>query len=144
MTTTTTTSRPHGAGELMRILTRVTDPITRPLAGHRFFKLWAVVHHVGRRSGAHYATPVAIVTAPDGFVIPLPWGERTNWARNVIDAGGCQLQWGGSEYALVDPQLIGRREAEEFFGRILRLGLSLFGMQVFLRLRKAPSESAAD
>jgi deazaflavin-dependent oxidoreductase (nitroreductase family) len=135
--TITTQTRRTGAGELMRVFTRVTDPITRPLAGHRFFKLWAVVHHVGRRSGARYATPVAIVTTPDGFVIPLPWGERTNWARNVLEAGGCRVQWGGTEYSLVDPQLITRSEADEFFGRILRLGLSIFGMRVFLRLRRA-------
>src|SRR5690242_10851126 len=135
--TITTQTRRTGAGELMRVFTRVTDPITRPLAGHRFFKLWAVVHHVGRRSGARYATPVAIVTTPDGFVIPLPWGERTNWARNVLEAGGCRVQWGGTEYSLVDPQLIARSEADEFFGRILRLGLSIFGMRVFLRLRRA-------
>jgi deazaflavin-dependent oxidoreductase (nitroreductase family) len=135
--TITTQTRRTGAGELMRVFTRVTDPITRPLAGHRFFKLWAVVHHVGRRSGARYATPVAIVTTPDGFVIPLPWGERTNWARNVLEAGGCRVQWGGTEYSLVDPELITRSEANEFFGRILRLGLSMFGMRVFLRLRRA-------
>jgi len=136
--TTTTNSQSTGAGELMRAFTRATDPITRPLAGRRFFKLWAVVHHVGRRSGTHYATPVAIVTTPDGFVIPLPWGERTQWARNVLEAGGCQLQWGGSQYSLVDPQLISRDQAEPFFNRALRMGLSIFGMSIFLRLRKAP------
>jgi len=135
--TTTTTSRPTTAGELMRGFTRLTDPITRPLAGRRFFKLWAVVHHVGRKSGVQYATPVAIVTTPDGFIVPLPWGERTQWARNVLEAGGCQLQWGGAEYSVIDPQVIGRSEAEAFFGPILRLGLSAFGMQVFLRLRRA-------
>ena len=135
--TSTTTSHPSGAGELLRVFTRVTDPVTRPLAGRRFFKLWAVVHHVGRRSGAHYETPVAIVTTPDGFVIPLPSGERTQWARNVLEAGGCRLQWGGAEYSLVDPTLIHRDEAEQFFNRALRVGLSTFGMSVFLRLRKA-------
>jgi len=122
----------------MRVFTRVTDPITRPLAGRRFFKLWAVVHHVGRRSGAQYATPVAIVTTPDGFIIPLPWGERTQWVRNVLEAGGTQLRWAGSDYSLIAPELIGRSEAEAYFGPALRLGLSAFGMRVFLRLRKAP------
>jgi deazaflavin-dependent oxidoreductase (nitroreductase family) len=135
--TSTTTTRRAGAGELMRVLTRITDPITRPLAGRRYFKLWAVVHHTGRRSGTQYATPVAIVTTPDGFVIPLPWGERTQWARNVLEAGGCRLQWGGTEYSLIDPQLIDRDQAEPFFNRALRIGLSTFGMSVFLRLRKA-------
>src|SRR6476646_2184880 len=135
--TSTTTTRRGGAGELMRVCTRITDPMTRPLAGRRYFKLWAVVHHVGRRSGTHYATPVAIVTTPDGFVIPLPWGERTQWARNVLEAGGCRLQWGGTEYSLVEPRLIPRGEAEQFFNRALRVGLGTFGMSVFLRLRKA-------
>ena len=135
--TSTTTTRRGGAGELMRVFTRITDPMTRPLAGRRYFRLWAVVHHVGRRSGTHYATPVAIVTTPDGFVIPLPWGERTQWARNVLEAGGCRLQWGGTEYSLVDARLIHRDEAEQFFNRALRVGLGTFGMSVFLRLRKA-------
>jgi deazaflavin-dependent oxidoreductase (nitroreductase family) len=133
--TTTTTSRPSGAGELMRAFTRVTDPITRPLAGRRFFKLWAVVHHVGRRSGTPYATPVAIVATPDGFVIPLPWGERTQWARNVLDAGGCQLRWAGADYTVGEPELVGREQAEAFFGRFLRVGLGVFGLRAFLRVR---------
>ncbi len=136
--TTTTTSPPNGAGELMRTFTRVTDPITRPLAGRRFFKLWANVHHVGRRSGTRYTTPVAIVTTPDGFVIPLPWGERTQWARNVLEARGCRLRWGGADYTVAQPELLNREQAEAFFGRFLRLGLSLFGMRVFLRVRRTP------
>ena len=132
------------AGELTRMIARVTDPFTRPLAGRRYFKLWAVVHHVGRRTGADYATPVAIVATSDGFVIPLPWGERTQWARNVLDAGGCRLRWGGADVSLVEPQLIGGDQAQQFFNPVLRMVLRTFGMGVFLRLRKAPSESAAD
>ena len=135
--TTATTSRPKAAGELMRGFTRITDPITRPLAGRRYFKLWAIVHHVGRRSGTQYATPVAIVRTPDGFVIPMPWGERTQWVRNVLEAGSCRLRWGGSDYSLVEPRVIDRTEADAFFGPILRVGLSAFGMRVFLRLRAA-------
>jgi deazaflavin-dependent oxidoreductase (nitroreductase family) len=133
--TITTSSRSGGAGELMRLFTRITDPLTRPLAGRRHFKLWAVVHHVGRRSGTAYATPVAIVTTPDGFIIPLPWGERTQWARNVIAAGGCHIKWGGADHVLVDPRVVDRAEADAFFGRFLRLGLRAFGMHAFLRLR---------
>jgi deazaflavin-dependent oxidoreductase (nitroreductase family) len=136
--TVTTTSRPRGAGELMRLFTRITDPLTRPLAGRRYFKLWAVVHHVGRRSGTHYATPVAIVSTPDGFIIPLPWGERTQWARNVLDAGGCALRWGGADYSLMAPRLVNRDDANPYFGPFLRVGLSLFGMRLFLRLRREP------
>ena len=128
----------------MRVIARVTAPITRPLAGRRFFKLWAVVHHVGRRSGTHYATPVAIVATADGFVIPLPWGERTQWARNVLDAGGCHVQWGGTDLSLVEPQLIGGDQAERFFNPVLRSVLRTFGMGVFLRLRKAPSAQVSD
>jgi deazaflavin-dependent oxidoreductase (nitroreductase family) len=132
------------AGELMRFIARVTDPLMRPLAGRRYFKLWAIVHHVGRRTGTHYATPVAIVATSDGFVIPLPWGERTQWARNVLDAAGCRVRWGGADIPLVEPQLIGRDQAQRFFNPVLRTVLRTFRMGVFLRLRKAPSASAPD
>ena len=47
----------------------------------------AVVHHVGRRSGRRYRTPVVAQPIRGGFVIPLPYGTDTDWCRNVRAAG---------------------------------------------------------
>ncbi len=53
--------------------------------------VYAVVHHVGRRS----AVPIA-----DGFIIPLTFGADTDWCRNVLAAGQCTLQWHGLTYTV--------------------------------------------
>ncbi len=46
---------------------RAFSPLMRPLAGHRVFPMWAVLHHRGRRSGREYAVPVGVRTAADSL-----------------------------------------------------------------------------
>jgi deazaflavin-dependent oxidoreductase (nitroreductase family) len=91
----------------------VTEPVARALAGKRWFPLWAVVHHRGRRSGTAYATPVAVVPTadPDAILIGLPWGADTNWARNVVAAGGATLRWRGGDVAATAPRIVPAAEA---------------------------------
>jgi deazaflavin-dependent oxidoreductase (nitroreductase family) len=122
-----------------RALGRTTAPFTRRLAGRRFFPLWAVVHHHGRRSGHTYATPVAIRASADTFTIPVPWGDQTQWVRNVIAAGGCTIRWRGADYPAMDPVLIGQVEAAPAFSPLQRAVIRAVGMKSFLRLSRAPS-----
>lgn len=56
---------------------------------------WAVVEHVGRRTGTGYETPVGAVRDGDGWVISLPYGEQTSWVRNVVSAGEAHLRVDG-------------------------------------------------
>src|SRR3954453_22221633 len=71
-----------GVGGPPRGLVNAAEPLARALAGRRWFPLWAVVHHRGRKSGTEYATPVAVVPTSDPalVLIGLPWGPETNWA----------------------------------------------------------------
>jgi deazaflavin-dependent oxidoreductase (nitroreductase family) len=89
------------------------EPVARALAGRRWFPLWAIVHHRGRRSGTDYATPVAVVPTVDKSIvmIGLPWGRKTNWARNVVAAGGATLTWKGRERPTTQPRIIEPTEA---------------------------------
>lgn len=102
--------------------------MARLLAGRAWFPLWGVVHHVGRRSGTPYAVPVALVPvrADDLFLIGLPWGPRTNWARNVLAAGDATVTWKGRDWAAVSPRLAGPQEAAALargpFRRLLESG----------------------
>ena len=82
--------------------------MAKALAGRRWFPLWAVLHHVGRKSGTAYAIPVAIVPtrSPDSFLIGLPWGPGTNWAQNVLAAGGARVTWKGRDYTTRNPRLV--------------------------------------
>lgn len=89
------------------------EPVAHALAGRRWFPLWAVVHHRGRRSGTEYSTPVAVVPSVDKQVIliGLPWGTSTNWARNVVAAGGTTVTWKGRERPTTDPRIVETAEA---------------------------------
>ena len=87
-------------------LVMVTSPIARQIAGRRWFPLYAVLRHRGRKSGTEYAIPVAVLVKPDTFVIALPWGPRTNWVQDVIAAQGGTIRWKGVDYVVTDPQLV--------------------------------------
>src|SRR5258708_19419373 len=83
----------RGARSSLRVGTRLFNPLTLALAGSRRLPLFAVVHHRGRRSGRSYTTPVGARRTADGFVIPLTFGERADWFRNVQAAGACGIRW---------------------------------------------------
>ena len=101
---------------------RAFDPVARILAGRRWFPLWAVIHHRGRRSGTAYATPIAVIPTVDRDVvlIGLPWGATTNWARNVVAAGGASLTWKGRDRQTTAPRIVGGGEAAPLARRAFR------------------------
>lgn len=96
-----------------RWVLRATAPLALAVSGRRWFPLYAIVHHRGRRSGAAYATPVAVVptVATDVLLIGLPWGPKTNWSRNVVAAGGATVRWKGRDLRATAPRLIEPAEA---------------------------------
>lgn len=122
----------------MRTLARVTAPLARPLAGRRFFPLWAVLHTRGRRSGRELAIPIVVRRTPDGFVAPLPFGDGTQWVKNVVAAGGCALTWAGEDRALVQPEVVGFDQVADLFSPFQRWALPRIGAHRFIRLRDRP------
>ncbi len=84
---------------------RTLNPAVLNFAG-RPSSPYAVVHHVGRRSGRTYATPVSARPTPEGFVIPLPYGSDVDWCRNVQAAGHCTISWNGNDYPVGKPEVI--------------------------------------
>jgi deazaflavin-dependent oxidoreductase (nitroreductase family) len=76
------------------------------LAGRRFFPLWAVLRHRGRKSGKPYSVPIAVIPTEATFVIALPWGRDTDWVRNVRAAGHCTIRWKGVDYECSDPAFV--------------------------------------
>ena len=95
----------------------------------------AVVHHVGRRSGAAYETPVEAVRTPDGFAIALPYGPRADWARNVLAAGAATLVHDGATYALERPELVPLADVDDHFTPRNRAAHKVFGVTEALRMR---------
>lgn len=137
------TTLPRRADPLLYRIARALGPLNRPMAGRRFFPLWAVVHHRGRRSGREFAIPVAMRVTSDGFFIALPFGERTQWARNVLAAGGCTVRWRARDYAVADPQIVGFEDARHAFNPMQRWILRTAGVQRFIRLRPASASATS-
>ena len=114
----------------------MTNPLARQLAGRRWFPLWAVVRHRGRRSGEDYAIPVAVIATPSTFVIGLPWGPQTNRVRNVLAAGGCVIRWKAQDYHVTQPRVVGpdvaTAAAKPLQGKLIRRA----GIKTFLEVRR--------
>lgn len=128
--------RPSRLGEVARRLGRLSAPLSRPLAGRRFITIWAVVRYRGRRTGKEYSAPIAIGATSEFFVIPLPFAGA-QWVLNVLAAGEAGIRWNGREWSATEPEIIDAVEAAKSFGPIPRIGIRLFGLDRFLRLRRA-------
>lgn len=108
------------------------------LAGRRFFPPWALVHHVGRRSGKPRTTPVAPLTRrPDVIIIGLAWGETADWVRNIVAAGGCTIEWKGRQIPVTDPTFVDKDTALTAANRFQRFALGRKTPPSFLQLRRA-------
>ena len=81
----------------------VTNRVTTPLA--RWLPGFGVVRHVGRRSGRRYRTPVNLFPTDGGFTIALTYGTGADWVRNVLAAGGCEIETRGRAFACTSPQI---------------------------------------
>jgi (hydroxyamino)benzene mutase len=132
---------PH-AHATVRRAARVFNPLVLSVAGTRFLRLYGVIEHHGRRSGTAYRTPVVVRPTSDGFIVPMPWGERTDWYRNVRAAGECVIRWKGRDYPLVQPELIGDpTAARASFGAFERAMMTRLGINHWLRLRHRNQKS---
>ncbi len=99
----------------LRRLTQVTRPLAMRSAGTEKSST-SIVCHVGRRSGRAYETPVVAVEHDDGFLIALPYGERTDWMKNVVANGEASVVTHGRTYRVDQPQVIPMAEATRYFG----------------------------
>ncbi len=75
----------------------------------------SVVRHVGRRSGRSYETPVVAVEHDDSLLIALPYGERTDWMKNVLASGTATVVTRGQAYDVDRPDVIPMTDATRYF-----------------------------
>lgn len=128
---------PKRLARFNRVVTnRVTGPLARWLPG------FGVVVHRGRRSGREYRTPINIFRTSDGYVAALTYGV-TDWARNVMAAGGCELEARGWRVRLTDPRLVHTRPPDDL-PPVVRQLVGMIGVTDFLYLRTVPEAGHVD
>lgn len=130
---------------VMGPMTKMLNPLIIKFAGRPRFHMAAQLTHTGRRSGRTYVTPVGARRAGDLVLIPLTFGNQSDWSRNVLTAGHCRLRLEGVDYEATAPALLSPKEADPqvraAFGRFERGSMRMLGIQQFLRLsvvRSAP------
>jgi deazaflavin-dependent oxidoreductase (nitroreductase family) len=75
---------------------RTVNPFIVPMA--RRVPPLAVIHHVGRRSGRAYQTPVMAFPTGDGWVVALFYGDDVQWLQNARGPGGVTLTRSGERH----------------------------------------------
>jgi hypothetical protein len=110
---------------------------TRP--GSLYFNL-AALHHVGRRSGREYVTPLSAYPLGDGFVLAVAY-PHVDWSENVLAAGKCTLTWKVREYALEKPERIPLSDALHAYPLLVRPFIFAPGTKEFLWLHRAIPDS---
>lgn len=70
---------------------------------------WAILRHPGRKSGTVFRTPIVGFVGADGFAVPLLYGEQSDWARNLLAAGGGIIERKGRKYEPQAPRIVDSR-----------------------------------
>jgi len=95
---------------------------------------WAIVVHRGRKSGRTFRTPLWAFRRHNGFVIALTYGPETDWVRNVLAAGGCELQTRRRRYQLGAPVVFRYEDATDMPAFIRFMLRKVIKAPEFLRL----------
>ena len=125
---------------LRPLLKRVINPRTLR-AISRGESDYAVVHHVGRRSGTAYQTPVEAYRAAEGTLILLPYGPVTDWCKNVLAAGQCTLTVDGQDLLLSAPEVVPASAAEARVPDDVAHRWHRQGIAHYLWLESAPAQN---
>jgi deazaflavin-dependent oxidoreductase (nitroreductase family) len=120
---------------LAKINIAFTNRITGLFAG--WLPGFGILTHVGRKSGKVYRTPVNVFRASNGFIIALTYSNQSEWVKNVLAAGGCELKTRGKKYRLSAPKVV-RDPSRKMFPFPVRLVLRTVGADEYMELSKSP------
>jgi len=93
-------------------LARFNRVVTNPIQGlwAPYVPPWAVVVHEGRKSGKTYRTPVSAFVRDGVMAVALPYGDDTDWLRNLQAAGGGELRRRGRRLYLTNLRVLTRSD----------------------------------
>ena len=74
-----------------------------------------------------------VFRVPDGFLIALTYGRESEWVKNVLAAGGCQLDTRRVLYQLYQPTIV-HDPPRRRFPLLVRMILWIIGANEFMQL----------
>jgi deazaflavin-dependent oxidoreductase (nitroreductase family) len=111
----------------LAVTNRITSRFAARLPG------FGILTHVGRKSGRVYRTPVNVFTEPEGFLIALTYGQESEWVKNVLAIGGCQLETRRVLYQLSASTIV-HDPSRRRFPLFVRIILGIIGANDFMQL----------
>ena len=94
-----------------KLVHRFVNPVTRLFAA--WLPWFAILIHVGRRSGRTYEIPINAFRRGGSYVFALTYGSNVDWLKNVLAAGECHIRTQGRIVHLVEPEVITDPELRE-------------------------------
>jgi deazaflavin-dependent oxidoreductase (nitroreductase family) len=114
----------------LAVTNRITSRFAARLPG------FGILTHVGRKSGGLYRTPVNVFREPDGFLIALTYGRECEWVKNILAAGGCELETRGVRYQLSAPTIV-HDPTRRRFPLLVGMILGIIAANDFMKLSTA-------
>lgn len=119
----------------MRPLGRyLINPVARTFAGR--MPGFGLLTYRGRTSGRVYTLPINVFKRGDHYIFVLTYGSESQWVKNVLAAGECQLRVRGREVHLIEPELMVDPDWK-LVPRPVEMIERIAGVTEFLRLRAA-------
>lgn len=110
-----------------RVTNRFVEPIVRRTRGFAF------IHHVGRRSGRSYRTPVVLFPLDGDHIVVLTYGTRADWFQNALAAESA-VEHHGERRSITQIRRVGRHVVWPALPRLVRVGLRVLTVRDFARL----------
>ena len=120
----------------LAVTNRITSRFADRLPG------FGILTHVGRKSGKVYRTPVNIFRSPEGFLIALTYGRESEWVKNILAAGGCELETRGVRHQLFALTIV-HDPTRRRFPLPVRIVLRLIGATDFMQVSTSRGQGVA-
>ncbi|MEV6773720.1 nitroreductase family deazaflavin-dependent oxidoreductase [Nocardia sp. NPDC051030] len=102
-------------------------PAFNRVVTNRFAKLYAgklppysVIHHIGRKSGKPFSNPVVAHYSDGLLIVPLPYGSKADWLRNIVAAGGGEATYRNKTHKFTNPRVVDAAGATELPKQVQR------------------------
>lgn len=90
--------------------------------------------HVGRSSGKTYVTPLDAHPIAGGYMFILVYGSKSDWVRNIMQAGTATLTRDGAQIELTTPRVVSRNVAEAELAEGTKIPSGLINVDEFLQM----------
>jgi deazaflavin-dependent oxidoreductase (nitroreductase family) len=117
------------------LVMHLVNPVARQFAG--WMPGFGLVTYRGRTTGRTYKLPLNVFRQGDHYIFVLTYGSDSQWVRNVLAAGGCQMRVAGRDVRLSEPELIVNPSWELIPWPARQIERHAAGVTEFLRMRAA-------